>query len=104
MACGRFPELVGAKRPALERIVAGGDVPVAERVERWIDDVAVSRAVHLSASRYCLVSAHLSAGDTTIHHRYRVSDATGTRTGDVLVTGPFGAGLEPVEPTRAAPI
>ena len=42
MACGRFPELVRAKRPALERIVAGGDVPVAERVERWIDDVAVS--------------------------------------------------------------
>jgi putative redox protein len=69
-----------------------------------IDDVAVSRAVHLSASRYCLVSAHLSAGDTTIHHRYHISDATGTRDGEVLVTGPFGAGLEPVEPTRQAPI
>jgi putative redox protein len=68
-----------------------------------VDDVAVARAIHLSASRYCLVSAHLSAGDTTIHHRYRINDATGTRTGEVLVTGPFGAGLEPVEPTRLAP-
>src|SRR5205823_12081506 len=41
VARSRFPELVRCKRPALERVVARGDVPVAERVERWIDDVAV---------------------------------------------------------------
>jgi putative redox protein len=69
-----------------------------------IDDVAIARAIHLSASRYCLVSAHLSAGDTTLHHGYRISDATGSRAAEVLVTGPFGAGLDPVEPTRTAPV
>jgi putative redox protein len=69
-----------------------------------LDDVAVSRAIFLSGSRYCLVSAQLSAGDTTIHHRFRITDATGTRSREVLVTGPFGAGLEPLEPTRKAPI
>ncbi len=69
-----------------------------------IDAAAVARAIQLSASRYCLVSAQLSAGDTTISHRYRISDATGTRDGEVLVTGPFGAGLEPAAPTRKAPV
>jgi putative redox protein len=60
-----------------------------------VDDVAVRRSVHLSASRYCVVNAHLSAGDTTIHHVCVISDRSGTRREEVLATGPQGAGLEP---------
>jgi putative redox protein len=61
-----------------------------------IDDTAVARAIWLSASRYCLVSAQLSAGNTTIHHRYAISDSEGGRQAEVLETGPHGAGLEPM--------
>src|SRR5262245_60920424 len=43
MACCRLPELVRSERPAFERIVARGDMPVAEGIERWIDHVAVPR-------------------------------------------------------------
>ena len=59
-----------------------------------LDDAAIARAIELSASRYCPVSAHLSSGDTRISHRYVIEDESGTREAEVLVTGPFGAGLE----------
>jgi putative redox protein len=58
-----------------------------------LDDAAVARAIELSATRYCVVSAHLSIGDTVIHHRYRIRDANGERSAEVVVTGPLGAGL-----------
>lgn len=58
-----------------------------------LDDAAVARAVELSATRYCVVNAHLSAGDTVVHHRYTIRDAVGERSGEVVVTGPQGAGL-----------
>lgn len=60
-----------------------------------IDDIAIRRAIELSATRYCLVSAHLSQGETRITHRYTIEDDAGTRSGEVLVTGPRGAGLLP---------
>jgi putative redox protein len=63
-----------------------------------IDDSAIFRAIHLSATRYCLVSAHLCAGDTTIRHSFSITDAGGTRSADVLVTGPYGAGLDADRP------
>lgn len=69
-----------------------------------IDDDAVARAIYLSAARYCIVSAHLSAGDTTLRHRYRIDDAGGTRSAEVLVTGPYGAGLEPRPPRESISI
>jgi putative redox protein len=58
-----------------------------------LEDAAVARAIELSATRYCVVSAHLSMGETVIEHRYRVRDAFGERSGLVLETGPLGAGL-----------
>lgn len=58
-----------------------------------IDDAAVARAVELSATRYCLVSAHLAAGESVVRHSYRIRDAAGERTAEVIVTGPHGAGL-----------
>ncbi len=73
-----------------------------------LDDVAVARAIQLSASRYCPVSAHLSSGNTRISHRYAIEDERGRRSAEVLVTGPFGAGLEqgsgPAEIRAAAEI
>lgn len=59
-----------------------------------LDDVAIARSVELSATRYCLVNATIASGDTRVSHRYTIKDAAGARSGDVVVTGPFGAGLE----------
>lgn len=55
-------------------------------------EAAVRRAVELSATKYCPVSAMLSAGATEIQHRFRMR-ATGLdpheAEGLVVVTGPF---------------
>lgn len=57
-----------------------------------LSEVAVRRAIELSATNYCPVNAMLSAGATEIHHAYRVH-GTGPVPldveGEVLVTGPF---------------
>ena len=57
-----------------------------------LSEIAVRRAIELSARKYCPVNAMLSAGDTEIHHRYRIRSAGDD--GDVtegvsLVTGPY---------------
>ena len=53
---------------------------------------AVRRAVELSATKYCPVSAMLSAGATEVHHRFRMR-CTGAEPkdaeGEVIVTGPY---------------
>lgn len=54
-------------------------------------EAAVRRAIELSASKYCPVSAMVSAGATEVHHRYRMR-CTGAEPkeaeGEVMVTGP----------------
>ncbi len=62
--------------------VVGPEVEVAQ----------VRRCIELSAKKYCPVSAMLSAGDTEIHHRYRVrrtGDQPFEEEGEVVVTGPY---------------
>ena len=57
-----------------------------------VTEAAVRRAIQLSATKYCPVSAMLCAGDTEIHHRYRVrstGDVPLEAEGEVTVTGPF---------------
>ena len=56
-----------------------------------VDVEAVSRAIELSASKYCSVGATLASGMVEIHHGYRVIDtATGSDlSGVALVEGPF---------------
>jgi putative redox protein len=53
---------------------------------------AIRRCIELSATKYCPVNAMLSAGETEVHHRYRVI-GTGPKpfdeSGEVLVTGPY---------------
>ena len=53
---------------------------------------AVRRAITLSATKYCPVNAMLSAGETEIHHLFRMR-CTGSvpkeASGEVIVTGPY---------------
>jgi putative redox protein len=53
---------------------------------------ALCSAIELTARKYCSVSAMLAAGETTIHHRYRVI-GTGAvpfdETGEHRLSGPF---------------
>jgi putative redox protein len=57
-----------------------------------VEEAAIRRSIELSATKYCPVSAMLSAGATEVHHRYRVRN-TGTARfeaeGEVVVTGPY---------------
>jgi putative redox protein len=57
-----------------------------------VDEAAIRRSIELSATKYCPVSAMLSAGATEVHHRYRVIN-TGPEAfdveGEVVVTGPY---------------
>ena len=51
---------------------------------------AVRRAIELSATKYCPINAMLAAGDTEIHHAYRVSrPGEPVDEAEVLVTGPY---------------
>jgi hypothetical protein len=52
----------------------------------------IRRSIELSATKYCPVSAMISAGATVVHHRYRIhstGDAAYEAEGEVLATGPY---------------
>jgi putative redox protein len=57
-----------------------------------VSAAAIRRCIELSATKYCPVSAMLSAGATEIHHAYHVI-GTGPKpfdeTAEVIVTGPY---------------
>lgn len=57
-----------------------------------LSEAAIRRSIELSATKYCPVNAMLSAGDTVVHHRYRIV-STGERAfevdGEVIATGPY---------------
>ena len=57
-----------------------------------VSEGAIRRAVELSATKYCPVSAMISAGATVVHHRYRIH-STGAKPyeseGEVIATGPY---------------
>lgn len=60
-----------------------------------IDAASVARAIGLSATRYCPVTAHLAMGDVTITHAYVISGDGDEQRADVVITGPAGRGLAP---------
>lgn len=69
------------------------DIEVVVEVEGPSVSVsAVRQAIELAARKYCSVGAMLAAGETTIHHRYRVI-GTGVlpfdESGEVRVSGPI---------------
>jgi putative redox protein len=57
-----------------------------------VEEAAIRRAIELSATKYCPVSAMLSAGATEVHHGYVVRN-TGRQPfeaeGEVVITGPY---------------
>ena len=57
-----------------------------------LSEAALRRSIELSATKYCPVNAMISAGATTVHHRYAIH-STGQdayeREGEVLSTGPY---------------
>ena len=57
-----------------------------------ISEAAIRRSIELSATKYCPVSAMISAGATVVHHRYRIH-SSGSRSyeveGEVIATGPY---------------
>lgn len=63
-----------------------------------VDVAAVSRAIELSATRYCSVSLGIASGYAALHHRYVVISPEGTAPveGEAIVTGP-GQELPPDE-------
>jgi putative redox protein len=55
-----------------------------------VSTAAIARCIELSATKYCPISAMLSAGDTEIHHSYRVArPGEPVEEAEVLVTGPY---------------
>jgi len=65
-------------------------ITVEHRLSGAVETEALRRAIELSATRYCPVSAMLSAV-ATIEHRYRLAGADGTsQAALVAVTGPAG--------------
>ena len=61
-------------------------------VGRDLSEAALRRSIELSATKYCPVSAMLSAGETVIHHRYQIW-SQGAKpfdsSGEVISTGPY---------------
>lgn len=64
-------------------------VRIVHVVEGDVDVEAVRRAIELSATKYCTVTANLASGAAEIRHAYVVRDAVGEEHyGEVVVTGP----------------
>lgn len=79
----------GTQRDEHPRVFSRIDI-VHEVEGDGIDAEAIRRSIELSATRYCPVSAMLSAGPTKIHHHYvvRPTGASEIR-GEVAITGPW---------------
>ena len=64
-------------------------IRIVHVVEGDVEVDAVRRAIELSATKYCTVTANLASGVAEIRHAYIVRDAAGEEHyGEVVVTGP----------------
>jgi putative redox protein len=57
-----------------------------------LSEASIRRSIELSATKYCPVSAMVSAGATTVHHRYRITSGGASAyeaEGEVVATGPY---------------
>ncbi len=83
--------LSGNQRDEYPQIFTEIDV-VHDFVGRDLSEAALRRSIELSATKYCPVNAMVSAGDTVVHHRYRIT-STGVAPyeaeGEVIATGPY---------------
>ena len=88
-------EVEGDQREAYPRIFPRIDL--VHVLTGPLDETAVRRAIFLSATKYCPVSATISAGPTEMHHRFRlVRPGEDPHEGEVIVTGPYRS-VDPVE-------
>jgi putative redox protein len=83
--------LRGDQRDEYPQVYTEIDI-VHELTGPGLSEAAIRRAIELSATKYCPVSAMISAGATVVHHRYRIH-ATGANPheaeGEVIATGPY---------------
>jgi putative redox protein len=88
---GYWVEVVGNQRDEYPQVYT--NVFVTHEVEgRELSEAAIRRAIELSATKYCPVSAMIAAGATVIHHAYRirsVGDHPYEIEREVLSTGPY---------------
>ncbi|MFI5042562.1 MAG: OsmC family protein [Acidimicrobiales bacterium] len=79
-------------------------IRIVHVVEGAVEVEALRRAIELSATRYCTVSANLASGVAEIQHGYVLRDATGVeQAGEVAVTGPGQDPDRSAMPLAAAP-
>src|SRR5687768_15238985 len=88
---GYWVDVVGLQRDEYPQVYS--EVFVTHEVEgRDLSEAAIRRAIELSATKYCPVSAMIAAGATVVHHRYRIRSEGGVDyavEGEVLSTGPY---------------
>lgn len=88
---GYWVEVVGMQRDEYPQVYT--EVFVTHEVEgRDLSEAAIRRAIELSATKYCPVSAMIAAGATVVHHRYRIRSEGAmsfATEGEVLSTGPY---------------
>jgi putative redox protein len=81
----------GSQRDEYPQVFTDIEV-IHEVIGQNVSEIAIKRCIELSATKYCPVSAMLSAGETVVHHRYRIV-SSGARPyeaeGEVTVTGPY---------------
>ena len=84
-------QVTGSQRDEYPQVYT--EVVVTHEVEgRDLSEAAIRRAIELSALKYCPVNAMISAGATTVHHRYKIQsegEVSYATEGEVLSTGPY---------------
>jgi putative redox protein len=83
--------LRGSQRDEYPQVFTEIDI-THEIVGRDLTVAAVRRCIELSATKYCPVNAMISAGATTVHHRYRIVSSGASpfeAEGEVIATGPY---------------
>jgi putative redox protein len=88
---GYWIDVVGLQRDEYPQVYT--EVVVTHELEgRDLSEAAIRRAIELSALKYCPVNAMISAGATTVHHRYKIRSegvVDYAVEGEVISTGPY---------------
>jgi putative redox protein len=89
---GYAVEVAGMQRETPPHVYT--EITVLHIVEGDVETEAVRRAIELSATKYCTVSAQFASGVARISHRYKIKrPATGSapaeEEAEVVVTGPM---------------
>ena len=85
-------EVSGSQRETAPNVFT--DITVVHVVEGDVETEAVRRAIELSATKYCTVSAQFASGVARISHRYLIKRPAGSAApaeeeAEVVVTGPM---------------